>query len=132
MTTNMFLCDFSGINANHLRSFRYQSLFDVEPWQSLDLSILEGFGVDFDLKIIAQEKFDLLKHSPIQLTIIDTLALISVDNNEWQDTITASKVSTHWWESILNTDIKNNKSLYALLSLILQSYAIKSLSLIHI
>lgn len=126
MTTNMFLCDFSGINANHLRSFRYQSLFDVEPWQSLDLSILEGLGVDFDLKIIAQEKFELLKHSPIQLTIIDTLALISVDNNEWQDTITASKVSTHWWESILNTDIKNNKSLYALLSLILQSYAIKS------
>lgn len=124
MKVAMFSCDFSHINADRLQTFNYQSLFDVKPWQSLDLSVLEGLGVDFDLKTIAQKKFNILKYTNTDLSVIDTLALISVDNDEWQDTITANKVSTHWWESILDGDVKTNKSLYAVLSLILQSHAI--------
>lgn len=126
MTINMFSCDFSAINTDNLRSFNYRSIFDIEPWQNLDLDVLDELGIDFDLKRIAQEKFDLLKQGPTKLSIVDTLALISIDNSEWQNTVTANKVSNHWWESILDTDIKTNKSLYAVLSLILQNYALDS------
>ena len=114
-----FSIDFSRINASRMLSLTYHRLFDTMPWQTLDLSVLQEVTIDADLKKRAEQKFDTLKIAHTDsFDIIDVLALVIIDNDEWQNKTTVKVVTHNWWLSALERH--NQQALYASLVLILQ------------
>ena len=114
-----FTVDFSHINADTMKSLIHQPLFDTTPWQALDLSVLQAVNLDADLKKRAEKKFDTLKIAHTDsFDVIDVLALVIVDNDEWQNKTTAKTVVHNWWLSVLKSH--NQQALYASLVLVLQ------------
>lgn len=114
-----FTVDFSRINADNMKLLIHQPLFDTMPWQALDLSVLQEVNLDVDLKKRAEKKFDTLKIAHTDsFDVIDVLALVIVDNDEWQNKTTAKTVARNWWLSVLKSH--NQQALYASLVLVLQ------------
>lgn len=114
-----FAVDFSHINADTMKSLIHQRLFDTMPWQTLDLSILQEVDIDADLKKRAEQKFDTLKiNQANSFSVIDVLALVIIENGEWQNKAIAKTVTNNWWLSALK--MEDQQALYASLVLVLQ------------
>ena len=113
-----FKVDFSHITADNLTMPVYQSLFDVKPWQDLDLSVLNINVSDLDLNSRAKIVFNTLKFMPMDdFNVLDVLALITVSHDE-ENIVNLNKVSAHWLESALNHNHALNATLIFLFSLI--------------
>lgn len=81
----MFKIDFTHIHADNLKKFNYQSLFNTEPWNFLDLNILNDIDLQLDLQSRATLNFEKLSQSPVtNLDIMDILALTTIKNPEWK------------------------------------------------
>jgi len=114
-----FIADFSHINADTMKSLIHQSLFDNMPWQTLDLSVLQEVDIDADLKKRAEQKFDTLKiNQTSAFSVIDVLALVIIENEEWKNKAIAKTVTNNWWLSAL--EMEDQQALYASLVLVLQ------------
>lgn len=116
----MFKIDFTHINANHLKTFNYRSLFDTEPWNFLDLKVLKDIDLELDLQSRAKLSFDKLSQSPVpNLDIMDILALTTIKNPDWENQDLAEKVANHWWLSLIN-HLTRQKELFVTLIFVLQ------------
>lgn len=114
-----FIADFSHINADTMKLLIHQSLFDNMPWQTLDLSVLQEVDIDADLKKRAEQKFDTLKiNQTSAFSVIDVLALVIIENEEWKNKVIAKTVTNNWWLSAL--EMEDQQALYASLVLVLQ------------
>lgn len=114
-----FAVNFSRINADTMKSLTHQSLFDIMPWQTLDVGVLQEVNIDADLKKRAEQKFDTLKINQTNtFSVIDVLALVIIKNKEWQNKAIAKMVANNWWVSALEMD--DQQALYASLVLVLQ------------
>lgn len=114
-----FSVNFSHINADTMKSLIHQRLFDTMPWQTLDLNVLQEVDIDADLKKRAEQKFDTLKiNQTSAFSVIDVLALVIIENEEWQNKAIAKKVANNWWLSAL--EMEDQQALYASLVLVLQ------------
>lgn len=116
----MFKIDFTHINANHLKTFNYHSLFDTEPWHFLDLKVLKDIDLEMNLQSRARLSFEKLSQSPVSnLDIMDILALTTIKNPDWENKDLAEKVANHWWLSLIN-HLTRQKELLATLIFVLQ------------
>lgn len=115
----MFKINFSSINADQMQPFRYTSMFDVKPWQDLDLSIVKHFKTDIKLYDRCIQKFEALSKNTIHdFDILDILALLVIRHDGWNTPISKT-VAQHWWLSVINQHDKDQE-LLTMLNFLLQ------------
>lgn len=115
----MFKINFSSINADQMQPFRYTSMFDVKPWQDLDLSIVKHFKTDIKLYDRCIQKFEALSKNTIHdFDILDILALLVIRHDGWNTPISKT-VAQHWWLSVINQHDKEQE-LLTMLNFLLQ------------
>lgn len=118
----MFKINFSSINADNMRPFRYTSIFNVKPWQDLDLSIVKKFKTDIKLYDRCIQKFEALSKNTIHdFDILDILALLVIRHDGWNTPI-AKTVAQHWWQSVINQHDKEQELLTTLNFLLQYEY----------
>lgn len=98
----LFKLDFSKITSDEMKIFSYQSLFDTAPWKHLDLLDLKGLSSDIDLEKQAKNAFEQLRSDTYSdINVLDILALLIVENKQYEFITITNTVCYHWWRSVL-------------------------------
>lgn len=96
-----FKLDFDKITSDEMKVFSCQSLFDVEPWSHLDLSVYKLYN-DIDLNKKSEIAFNKLRYDiATDIDVLDILALLVVENKQYEFITILNTVCYHWWQSIL-------------------------------
>lgn len=98
----LFTLDFSKITNDEMKVFSYQSLFDTAPWKHLDLSDVKSLSSDIDLEKQAKNAFEQLRSDTYSnINVLDILALLVVENKQYEFITITNTVCYHWWQSVL-------------------------------
>lgn len=113
-----FSINFKNINANKMKIFSYESIFNTEPWQSLNLDFLKDIDINISLDERANDISKRLHIGQVDdIQVLDILSLIVIEQSAWNIPIMAERIAQHWILSVLNA--KNNIGLHATLLFLL-------------